>query len=122
MLAHELRTGDELRNPDGTLVYRITRAWNQTREGKPLRCADVRYPDGGDGTREFDPLAEVPHVRPTPRERVERYLADRERMTRGLGDRVHECHGGDEAGGSTLFLADLRALLAELDAARSYID
>lgn len=122
MLAHELRTGDEFRE-DGETVYRVTRAWTgEDRGNRPVVKIEYRHRDGGDGEQTFDPKAEVPHVRPTSRERVARFVAERKKLNRHLGDRVHELHGGDEAGGCTLWLRDLEAVLEELGAARSYID
>ena len=43
-------------------------------------------------------------------DRVRAYLAQREPM-QNLGDRIHETNGGDDAGGATLHLDDLRALV-----------
>lgn len=43
-------------------------------------------------------------------QRVRAYLAQRETMQH-LGDRVHETNGGDDAGGATLWLDDLIALV-----------
>ena len=123
MKAHELRTGDELRDARGDLIYRVTRAWTHTPQDstKVEVRVDVRYHDGGDGTREFDPHADVPHVRPTAAERVARYVELRKRIAGHggkLGDVITHLDGGDSAGGSTLYLRDLEALLEEL-AARS---
>lgn len=125
MLAHELRTGDEFRE-DGETVYRVTRAWTgEDRGNRPVVKIEYRHRDGGDGEQTFDPKAEVPHVRPTSRERIARYVALRKRVNEHggqLGELIHDLNGGDRAGGSTLFLRDLEAVLEELDAARSYID
>ena len=126
MKAHELRTADELREDDGTLIYRIKRAWTHTDvDGVVVVRVDVRYADGGDAVREFNKDTEVPHVRPTSRERIARYVALHKRISENggqLGELIHDLDGGDRAGGSTLFLRDLEAVLEELDAARSYID
>lgn len=121
MKAHELRTSDELRDASGKVIYRIMRARTHTPEGttQVLVRVDVRYHDGSDGTREFDSHADVPHVRPTSRERIARYVDLRKRVNEHggqLGELIHDLDGGDRAGGSTLYLRDLVALLEELNA------
>lgn len=121
MKAHELRRGFELRDNDGSVIYRIVQV-GRVGGGKVVVLYSHR--DGGDGRSEFEPDVEVPHVRPTPRERVERYVAARKALPgSGPVDQIHELHGGDRlVGGVSLYLGDLETLLAylvELDAARA---
>lgn len=118
MKAHELRKGFELRDDDGAVIYRIVQVG---RIGGGPVVVLYHHRDGGDGRSKFEPDTEVPHVRPTPRERVERYVAARKTLPGSSpADKIHELHGGDLfVNGASLYLSDLETLLVELDAARA---
>lgn len=63
MKAHELRKGDQFRDPDtGFLVYVVTKDAKYISKDKVL--IQVRYTDGGFQDREFPANQNVAHVRP----------------------------------------------------------